>query len=69
MILLALLTTPLISCAEELKISQTGLCDGLDPLVNEHAVTLQMEDVPAPVVISGANLIRGYDAGCGKEPL
>ena len=48
------------------KISQTAICDGLDPLVDRHSEALQ-EDGGPKSIITGATLIRSFDSGCGKE--
>ena len=65
--LLALLivTLPLLACAPE-PVSEAGLCLALGSLVEAHALALQAQDVPDAVLITGARLVAGVDAGCGK---
>lgn len=53
----------LTSCA---SVSGEGLCAALRPLENAHADQLQGQGVPDPVIVSGARLIAGIDAGCGR---
>ena len=54
----------LTGCANVSK-SDSALCAGLDPLVNSHADALIIDGGPQSL-ITGDQLIIGYDAGCGK---
>lgn len=54
----------LIGCAS-VNISDSALCAGLDPLVNSHADALIIDGGPLSLV-TGDQLITGYDAGCSK---
>ena len=58
---LALLPT----CAP-VSVSAPGLCAALRPLEAAHADALQGDGVPDAVLISGARLIAGIDAGCSR---
>lgn len=53
----------LISCAPVIP-SEGGLCLALGSLVDAHALALQAQDVPDAVLITGARLVAGVDAGC-----
>ena len=44
--------------------SGKALCLALAPLVDTHAAALQGAGTPDAVVISGARLVAGIDAGC-----
>lgn len=54
----------LTGCAN-VSISDSALCAGLDPLVNSHADALIIDGGPLSLV-TGDQLITGYDAGCSK---
>lgn len=54
----------LTGCANVNK-SDSAICAGLDPLVNSHADALIIDGGPKSLV-TGDQLITGYDAGCSK---
>jgi len=62
MIVLAL-TMLLTGCVKGTRISQTALCEGLDPLAVAHSEALVIDGGPQSVV-TGARLIRAFDSGC-----
>lgn len=69
---LAMILLPLIAgCASApppaipAPVSGEALCDGLDPLVNEHVDALIADGGPRSKV-SGRRLVAAYDAGCDK---
>jgi hypothetical protein len=51
-------------CAN-VSISDSALCAGLDPLISAHADALIIDGGPKSLV-TGDQLITGYDAGCSK---
>ncbi len=56
-----------LSCAPvTLPPSGDGLCLALAPLVDTLAAALQGQGVPDAVLISGARVVAGVDAGCGE---
>ena len=56
----------LSGCVKGTQINQTALCEGLDPLVNDHSDALIVDGGPMSVV-TGATLIRAFDSGCQNE--
>ena len=54
----------LIGCAN-VNTSDSALCAGLNPLVDSHADALIVDGGPKSLV-TGDQLITGYDAGCSK---
>ena len=71
---LALMTAlaPLLACTPvTLSTSLEGpsgaaLCLALAPLADSHAAALQGAGVPDAVLISGARLVAGLEAGCKR---
>lgn len=65
--LLPLLTGTLLlqACVATTGTSGDGLCVALGPLTAAHSEALQGAGVPEPVLITGARLVAGIDAGCG----
>jgi hypothetical protein len=53
----------LSGCVKGTRISQTAICEGLDPLVLSHSEALVIDGGPQSVV-TGARLIRAFDSGC-----
>jgi hypothetical protein len=58
-----IVTAPLTACV---SVNGDGLCAALRPLEATHADALQGPGVPDAVLISGAKLVAGIDAGCGR---
>jgi hypothetical protein len=54
----------LTGCAN-VSTSDSAICAGLNPLVNAHADALIIDGGPLSLV-TGDQLITGYDAGCSK---
>lgn len=46
-------------------VSDSGLCHGLEPLAVRHAAAL-VADGGDRSVVTGAQLLAGLDAGCGR---
>lgn len=60
---LAMLTLLVAGCSNAKLISDSALCNGLEPLVNKHVDALLIDGGPQSIV-SGERLVAGYDAGC-----
>ena len=60
-----LIVVPLLQACAPVPASEAGLCLALGSLVEAHAMALQAPDVPDAVLITGARLVAGVDAGCG----
>jgi len=65
-VLLIMLTMPLSTCGTVEQDSSSGLCKGLKDAIDEHADTIleYSKRTPAPVILSGTKVIKGYDEGC-----
>jgi len=59
----------LSSCGIETPDTSTGVCRGLKDAIDEHsdAIVDNAEKTPAPVIITGARVIKGFDEGCAPE--
>lgn len=66
-ILTPLVALSLSACAGAPPASDRGLCAGLEPLGRAHAEALLADGGDASVV-TGARLLAGLDAGCGRSP-
>lgn len=64
---LALLTLTMLgtACAPAVTINERAVCDALAALVDDHADAL-LQDGGDASVVTGANLIAAYDAGCAR---
>jgi len=67
--LTALLTACGISTTDKVtdkEAADSALCDGLSEPIDTLADTLleNQKKTPAPVIISGTRVIKGYDSGC-----
>ena len=47
--------------------TSVGICEGLQEPIDTFAETLlgEHKETPAPVIITGTRVIKGFDAGCG----
>ena len=59
-----MLTLPVLGCGN--AVSQTAICDGTKAARTDHAAALAQDGGDLSVV-TGANLIRMIDAGCGDD--
>jgi len=52
--------------ATDKEAADSALCDGLsDPIDNWADIILNYQrETPAPVIVAGTRVIKGYDAGC-----
>ena len=64
---LALMLTLLVAgCSNVRWINESGLCDGLNPLVDDLVTSVLVDGGPKTVV-STDRFVSGYDAGCGND--
>jgi hypothetical protein len=57
------LTLLVAGCSSVKLISDSAVCNGLEPLVDSHVDALLIDGGPQSLV-SGERLVSGYDAGC-----
>ena len=66
---LAILTPLLLLTAcvpASIPTSERALCVALAPLADAHTRALLVEGVPDAAVVTGADLLSTYDAGCAR---
>jgi len=58
-----MLTLLVAGCSNVKLISDSAVCNGLEPLVDNHVDALLIDGGPQSIV-TGERLVAGYDAGC-----
>lgn len=65
-IALVAMTMLLSSCGAVSRVNEGGLCKGLRGSIDRHAQALldEHEETPTSVMLTGVEVISGFDAGC-----